>query len=177
MIEKGIPSEVMERIIFPEVEAGTPEEKIVFVNQMDTLLTKEQILTIMEEQGCHKNKPTAEYMLKFEGKSIEERISLINAMDITEQPRYRLNNDGTLCIYWYYEENGKYICVCPIMSKMKETIPLTFCGCCSGHVKYHAENILGVKLRLLEIVSSPLSSGGGNYCEHLFAINKNENEE
>lgn len=50
MLDKGIPTEVTEQFAFPETKAGTPEEKIAFVNQMDSLLSREQILTVMQEQ-------------------------------------------------------------------------------------------------------------------------------
>lgn len=172
MIDKGIPKEVMEQFVFPESKDETPEEKIAFVNQMDNLLSKVQILSVMEEQGCNKNEPTAEFMLKLKDKSIGERIKILNAMGINEFARSRLNDDGTLSIFWDFEENGKYICVCPCMNTLSKstTVSLTYCGCCSGHVKYHFENSLGVKLRLIEIVSSPISSNGEKQCEHLFEI-------
>ncbi len=59
MIDKGIPKEVMEQFVFPESKDETPEEKIAFVNQMDNLLSKVHILSVMEEQGCNKNEPAA----------------------------------------------------------------------------------------------------------------------
>jgi len=64
MIEKCIPSKTISQFIFPKVETGTPEEKIAFVNQMDKLLTKEQILSVMEEQGCSKDAHTIESKAK-----------------------------------------------------------------------------------------------------------------
>lgn len=141
---------------------------------MDNLLTRGQILSVMEEQGCNKNEPTAEFMLKFKDKLIEERIRILNAMDMNESARCRINDDGTLSIFWNFEDNEKYRCVCSIISKLSKptTVSLTYCGYCSGHVKYHFENSLGVKLRLIETVSSPISSNGEKHCEHLFEIIK-----
>jgi len=163
MLNKGIPAEIMERFVFPETEDETPEEKIAFADQMDSFLLKDQILSVMEEQGCNKNEPSAELMLKFIDKSLEERIQIINAMSLYEQPHCRQNSDGTLSIFWdNYVEISK-------LSK-PATVSLTFCGCCSGHVKFHFENFLGVKLRLVETVSSPISSNGEKYCEHRFEI-------
>lgn len=111
-------------------------------------------------------------MLKLKGKTIEERIKILNAMGINESARSILNDDGTLSIFWDFEENGKYKCVCSIINKLSKptTVSLTYCGCCSGHVKYHFENLLGVKLRLIETVSSPINSNGEKQCEHLFEI-------
>ena len=175
MLDKGIPTEVMERFVFSESEEETPEEKIEFAAQMDNLLTKEQILSIMEEQGCEKYEHEPHYselMLKLNGKSIDERIDILNAMDINKTAHYRINDDGTLSAFADHTRNGKYICCCPIIHKLTKpaTVSLTYCGCCSGHLKYHSEKALGVKLRLIEIVSSPISSNGEKYCEHRFAI-------
>jgi len=97
-------------------------------------------------------------MSKLNGKSIEERIEVINAMEINESAHCRLNDDGTLSVFWdFYDKKGKYRCVCPIINKLPKppAVSLTYCGYCSGHAKYHFQNFLGVKLRLLEIVSSP----------------------
>jgi len=57
MIEKGVPAEVISQFVFPETDAETPEEKVEFARQMDRLLTKDQILTIMAGQGCGKKSP------------------------------------------------------------------------------------------------------------------------
>ena len=172
MIDKGIPANVMAQFVFPETKDETPKDKIEFTKQMDELLNKEQIISVMAEQGCCKNEPTEEFMSQLTGKSIEERIRALNAMGKNKAACHRLNEDGTLSIFWDFEENGKYRCVCSTINELPEhtTVSLTYCGCCSGHVKYHSENFLGVKLRLLEIVSSPISSNGEKYCEHLFEI-------
>jgi len=176
MIEKGIPVEVIENFVFPETEDETPEEKIAFADQMDKLLTKEQILSVMEEQGCEKYEHEPEYaekMLKLNGKSLEERIEILHS-DNNEYAKafYTLNSNGTLSIHWDFTENGKYRCVCSIIGKLPKhtAVSLTFCGCCSGHIKYHSEKSLGIKLRLVETVSSPISSNGEKYCEHRFEI-------
>ena len=60
--------------------------------------------------------------------------------------------------------NGeKFECVCPTISKVKRdyTIPREHCYCCGGHFKYHYEVMLGVKLKLAEIVSSPHDTQAG----------------
>jgi hypothetical protein len=171
MLDKGIPAETIEQFVFPKTDEETPEEKVAIANPMDKLLTKAQILSVMEEQGCNKDEHP-EIWQKLKGKPIEERIKTLNAMSMNEYPRSRLNDDGTLSIFWHFEENGKYRCVCSIINKLQQpqAVSLAFCGCCSGHVKYHSENSLGVKLRLVETVSSPISSNGEKYCEHLFEI-------
>jgi len=174
MLEKNIPAEIMKQFVFTETENETPEEKIAFVNQMDNLLSKEQILSVMEEQGCNKNEHTTDSMLKFKDKTVNERIEIINSMFKKNELHGRLNGDETLSISWGYEDKGKYICVCPIMEKSSKSaaISITFCGCCSGHTKYHFEQDLEVKLRLIETVSSALNSNGEKHCEHRYEIIK-----
>jgi len=53
--------------------------------------------------------------------------------------------------------------VCP-------NIPLSYCGCCGGHVRFTHQYALGVRLRLMEIVSSFVNSDGEMPCEFLFDI-------
>ena len=170
MLAHHIPSDVLAQFDFSE--ENTPEAQVAFAAQMDRLLTKAQILGIMEEQGCNKNEPSAAFMEKLNGKTVAERLEVLNAMDITESAHGRINDDGTLSVFWHFEDNGKYFCVCPVIGELAEQadVSLTYCGCCSGHVKFHFEHQLGVKLRLKETVSSPLSSNGAKYCEHLFEI-------
>ena len=175
MRAQGIPAEVMGRFVFPAAAEETPEEKIAFAEQMDRLLTREQILSVMAEQGCEKYAHEPHYsalMQKLDGKTVEERIAILNAMDINETAHYRVNDDGTLSVLADHTRNGKYVCCCPIIHKLSNpvTVSITYCGCCSGHLKYHSEKALGVKLRLVQIVSSPISSNGERYCEHRFEI-------
>jgi len=177
MIEKAIPSQIFEQFVFPEKETGTPGEKIAFIDQMDKLLTKEQMLSVMQEQGCEKyiHDSAIELLEQLKGKDIKERIEILNSTKMNEQPRSRLNDDGTISIFWWFRgKDDKYICVCPRMSMLSQptAISITYCGCCSGHVKYRFQNFLETKLRLIEIVSSPLSSSGERYCEHRFEIIK-----
>ena len=141
---------------------------------MDKLLSKEQILTVMEEQGCNKYEHTAESMSKFQGKTIQERVEIINAQWQEHELYCKLDSDGTLSVLWGYKDKDKYVCICPCLKKMaKPAASITYCGCCSGHIKHHFEQDLGVKLRLLETVSSPLSSGGEKQCEHRYEIIRN----
>ena len=53
-----------------------------------------------------------------------------------------------------------------------ESVSQNFCFCCTGHFKHHYEIMLGVKLKTLEIVSSPLDSNGKNPCVIKFEIDR-----
>jgi hypothetical protein len=152
------------------------DDIITFINQMDVLLSKEQCLSVMEEQGCNKHErvvaPFRQFGKDNADKTIEEKIKLLDKLESVHKAPYCLNSDGTLSIYWGYERNGNYICVCPITPELTEqkNIPITFCGCCGGHVRYTFQYALGVKLKLKEIVSSANSSNGKSICKFTFEI-------
>lgn len=180
MKEKGIPAEIMAQFDFPISQGNQPMEVLALIGQMDALLTQEQRLSVMEEQGCFKTGQGHEMNLAFgrthAGKSVEERISLL--ADATAHPNVpcRINEDGTLSIHWEIGEEGNYQCVCACYKRLKKDQPQTgnlsktYCGCCGGHIRHHYQNILGVELRLKEVVSSPISSNGQECCAFLFEI-------
>jgi hypothetical protein len=70
--------------------------------------------------------------------------------------------------HWFVD--GKFKCACPNFNKLKDipTVSSTYCLCCAGHFRYHYQNMLGVKLKTKEIVSSPLDSDGNNPCAFIF---------
>ncbi|MCL2565224.1 MAG: hypothetical protein FWE24_05360 [Defluviitaleaceae bacterium] len=180
ILAREIPQDVIAQFNFPQIKGNPPEEVIAFINQMEQLLTKEQCLSVMAEQGCRKTGVTDKEHREFgqihEGKSIEEKLVLLNENGPYKSVLKRLNDDGTLTMAWGYGEEGNYRCLCKKISRLQKgrqqpvDIPLSFCGCCAGHIRYHNENALGVKLRLREIVSSPLISDGKKHCEFIFEI-------
>jgi len=180
MIEQGISTEIMAQIEFPKQRGNHPEEVLSLINQMDKLLTREQCLAIMEEQGCYKGEgysaPFITFGLEHTGSTLIEKIKLFNEWESGRKAPCHLNPDGTLSIYWNGWDNEKKQCVCNVIKRLYKTrsgpvdVSATFCGCCAGHVRSSYQLALGVKLRLKEIVSSPISSGGQKRCEFLFEI-------
>jgi hypothetical protein len=171
----GIPAELMSQFREP-ANALRPEAIVAFINQMDTLLSKEQILSIMQEQGCNKSAKVAAPFREFgrihANKTIEEKVKLMPELDTPYRSPCHLNLDGTLSIYWGTGEEGDYQCVCSKNPKTSEPVSLTFCGCCGGHVRFTYQYALGVNLRLKKIVSSPINSKGKKRCEFLFEVIK-----
>ncbi|MCL1887338.1 MAG: hypothetical protein FWF96_00500 [Kiritimatiellaeota bacterium] len=174
-IEKEIPAETLARFDFPR--DATPESAVAIINQMDALLSEEQRLAIMQEQGCCKtgkgDKAHRAFGRAHAGKATGEKARLLN--DETNMPHRapcRLNPDGTLSVWWGFGRDGGFGCVCGIVKELPETtrVPATFCGCCGGHIRHNYQNSLGVKLRLKKIVSSAASSGGKKHCEFLYEI-------
>lgn len=77
------------------------------------------------------------------------------------------NDDGTIIVHAiYYKVDDTYLCPCPNFNKLKRDYPVskTYCYCCGGHFRHHYEIMLGCKLEVIEVVSSPLNSGGKNPC-------------
>jgi hypothetical protein len=61
-----------------------------------------------------------------------------------------------------------------MIKKLKQpfSISPTYCGCCAGHFRYHYQNMLGVAVKLKDIISSPLNTNGDKPCRFLFEIEK-----
>jgi len=178
MMEQGVSEKILSKFEFPDPKGNRPEPLIAFVNQMDELLSPEQCLSIMEEQGCCKtgknDAPSRAFGREHAGKTLEEKVGLYNEANIPYKVPCRLNDDGTLSVYWGAGQAGNYKCVCAAIKKLPDpgNISRTYCGCCGGHVRHNLQNALNVGLRLKEVVSSPISSDGKERCEFLFEILK-----
>ncbi len=54
MKDQGIPDDIIAQFDVPDINGNLPEPRIAFVEKMDKLLTNEQCLMVMENQGCCK---------------------------------------------------------------------------------------------------------------------------
>ena len=175
MRKQGINEEIIKQLPMP-IKGATREEVVIFIEHMDKLLSKEQCLSIMEEQGCRKNKNTAAEHISFgkeyANKSIEEKVKLFCELDTKHKGKCELNSDGTITIGFQFGGKGNFYCPCGAVRNAPKpcNISLTYCGCCAGHMKYLYQFSLGVKLRLKEIVSSMANSDGEKPCEFIYEI-------
>ena len=182
--EKGVPEDIIGQFDFPDRTskgAKRSGEIIALINQMDRLLTLEQRLSIMEEQGCcTEGRPAAAHRAfgrRHARKPLEERVRLYGkagkaALRTPHKPPCRLNPDGTLSVFWSFGEEGGYFCVCGHVNQLPQPAEVspTFCGCCGGHARQLLQRSLGVQLRLKKIVSSAASSKGKKGCEFTYEI-------
>jgi hypothetical protein len=180
MREQGIPEETISQLPMPRIKKATPEEIVTFIESMDKILSKEQGLAVMNEQGCNKTNRWSAMFRKWgethKDKTLAERISLFPELK-SAKPGYtvddiHLNKDGTITfIMGLNSKKGDWSCPCHPIKKLKPyNFPLIYCGCCGAHVKYTHEFALGVKLRLKEVVSSKANSDGEKPCEFIFEI-------
>lgn len=72
-----------------------------------------------------------------------------------------------------YFVDGRYRCACPNFNRFRNLkASNTYCNCCAGHFKFHYEIMLGVPLKLIEIVHSPLEEDGTQPCIFKYCIEK-----
>ena len=180
MREQGIPEETIAQLPMPRIKKATPEEIVAFIRGMDNVLSKEQCLAVMNEQGCNKTNKWSAMFRKWgethKDKSLAERIELFPELR-DAKPGYtvndiHLNDDGTITfVMGLGSKKGVWSCPChPIKALKPYDFPLTYCGCCAAHVRYTHEFALGVKLRLKEVVSSKANSDGEKPCEFVYDI-------
>lgn len=178
MIEQGFDSEIMSQFDFSQEKGNDTEPVIALIEKMDALLTKEQCLAIMEEQGCCKggkrDKDCKAFGKEHVKKSLSQKLELIPQVEYMMTPV--INDDGTFTITMSGFQNGVHTgnttCSCGMIKKLQQpfSVSSTFCGCCAGHFRYHYQNMLGVSIRLKEIISSPLDTNGEKPCSFLFEI-------
>jgi hypothetical protein len=173
MVKQGVSEEIIAQFDFPNLR-GNYAPTLALAAQMDELLTPEQRLAIMQEQGCCKTGQPCKAYRAFgkenADKTVAERIPLLDDIDTAHKYNVRLNTDGTLSVWWGEPDNDD--CPCPVTRDVPHprNISKTHCACCGGHARYHLQNGLGVKLKLKEVVSSTASSDGKERCEFLFEI-------
>ena len=176
MREQGIPEETVAKFKLPRIKKATPNEIVEFTRQMEELLSEEQCLRVMDEQGCNKSNKTSAAFRKFGEKYADktpaERIQLMSELETGHKVNHiSLNEDGTVTLRFGSASGENYYCPCSPIKKLKPyDFPLTYCGCCGAHVRYTHEFALGVKLRLKKIVSSMANSNGEKACEFVYEI-------
>jgi hypothetical protein len=178
MIKEKISPEILKKMKFTQPVNNDTQNVIAVINKMDELLSKEQRLAIMEKQGCCKSgqrdRDCKAFGKEHNDKPLLEKLKLLSGVQYMMTPQ--LNSDGTITVCFGGYQNGvhtgKTTCSCGQIKKLKQpfSVSSTFCGCCAGHFLYHYENALGVKLKLKEIVSSPLNTNGEKHCEFKFEI-------
>ena len=167
---------------FGKLESKTNKKiKSAFFKQaldvMNEKLPKGQVQQIIEANACCKSgarlKASREFARIQADKPLEERLQLISERPYMNMGSAELCENGDILVHAVSFHNGeRYECVCPTISKVKRdyAIPREYCYCCGGHFKFHYEIMLGVKLKLVEIVSSPHNTEGREPCAFRFRV-------
>ena len=156
-------------------------EKAAFFRQalsvMNENLPEEQVKEILEANACCKSgvreRNSKEFARINKESSMEVRLELISQRPYLNMGRAELNEQGFLIVHGVtYQPDGKFECACPTVNKIKRDydIPREYCYCCGGHFRHHYEIMLGVKLDMVEIVSSPHDTDGCEPCVFKYQI-------
>lgn len=144
---------------------------------MNAKLSPESVQEILEANACCKSgarqKASKEFARIYAGLNIPERLQLISQKPYLNMGTAELDEAGYLIVHGVsHHPEDRYECACPTISKVKRDylIPREYCFCCGGHFKYHYEIMLGVKLVLGEIVSSPHDTEGQKPCVFKYRI-------
>ena len=142
---------------------------------MDAALPFETKRDLMDQNGCCKSgareKASMAFFREHKELPLNEKLPLIAAVPNMGRPV--LNADGTITIHAVtYRIGEKFACACSNYNRLKRDYPVsrTYCLCCAGHFRYHYEIMLGVKLTLRSVDSSPLDTGGAEPCVMTFAV-------
>lgn len=146
---------------------------------MNETLPKERVQEIIEANACCKSgarlKASKQFAEVHKDDPIDVRFAQIRERPYMNMGRAELNDKGDIIVHAVSAyQDGRYECVCPTVSHVKRdyAIPREYCFCCGGHFKFHYEIMLGVKLELAEILSSPLDTEGREPCAFRYRILK-----
>lgn len=133
---------------------------------------------IFEMNACCKSgardKASKSFAKEFAECSLDEKLEKIKQVPYMGTPVK--NEDGTITVNAVsYYKDGRFMCCCSNFNNLKYdySVSKDYCFCCAGHFKYHYEIMLGVSLKTIEIVSSPLDSNGRDACVIKFEIIEN----
>jgi hypothetical protein len=169
-IDPGIITEIMAG--GSEIRASTkPDLKADWLREamlrMDRLLDKETRHAVREACACclgGKRLKNSKEIFK-NNSTQEERIRAANETPFVFGHSVTMQDDGQVLVRFAPEGLERYRCPC--LPQAKESLPITYCYCCGGHVKHHLQTALGAQLQV-RVVSSALSSGGKRPCTFLF---------
>jgi hypothetical protein len=102
-----------------------------------------------------------------ENKSLEDRIKAADRSFSVFGGCVRMRENGEVLVRFAPEGRDHYRCPC--LPGADKPLPVTYCSCCGGHVKYHLQISLGLELGYT-IRSIALSSGGKLPCTFSFRI-------
>lgn len=178
----GVPAELRAKINegCEELVSGSPKKRKAAyfkraVDIMNAEMEPETLKKVLEWNACCKGgareKASKQFAKDNQALSFEEKLAKIREVPNMGTPV--LNDDGTITIYAVRHKIGdRYACACSNFNgaKFDEPVSKNYCFCCAGHFKHHYEIMLSVKLEAIEILTSPLNSGGENACSMRFAV-------
>ena len=153
------------------------ENCVLFINKMDELLTEDECLRIMECQGCLRSGSLDSAYRAFykahREKSLIEKLDLLSSRRFDCGEPCRLNEDGSISVYLCQPDTSPMRCGCATVRRLEGRsirVSPIYCGCCAGHVRYHFQHALGIKMKLLRIASTPFDPDKNAGSEFVYEI-------
>jgi hypothetical protein len=152
----------------PKKKADWMREAMLRMNKLLNLKTRK---TIREACACRlTGQPLkSSQAIAKNNESLEDRIKAANKAISVYGGCVRMQENGEILMRFSSESLDHYRCRC--LPGADRPLPVTYCFCCGGHVKYHLQISLGLKLDYT-IVSTALTSGGKLPCAFSLRIVK-----
>ena len=178
----NIPQDIVEKINngFEDLLSSSPKKKKAefFKRATDILIENcdaDIVHAMYESNACCKGgareKASKAFAKKYSDLAYYERIQHID--EVPYMGKAVFEDNGVICVHAvHYVVGNQFSCACSNFNKSKyeQDVRKDYCYCCAGHFLHHYQIMLGVKLKTLEIVSSPLDSKGGMPCVIRFSI-------
>ncbi len=161
---------------YPSLVSSSPKKQkaAYFKRAVDLLngqLAPDRVHEILEDGACCKSgareKASKEFARINADLPLEQRLEKIRKAPYLNMGYPVLESDGTITLHAVsYLLDGRYACACSNYRRLKRDYPVAkeYCFCCGGHFKYHYEIMLGRKVTITKVVSSPLDSNGAQPC-------------
>jgi hypothetical protein len=165
-VEPAIIDQIMEggmdilRKTSPEKKADWMREAMLRMNRLLSLKTRK---TVREACACRMTgRPLKlSQAIGSKNQSLEDRIKAANKAISVYGGCVRMQENGEVLMRFAPEGLDHYRCPC--LPGADKPLPVTYCFCCGGHVKYHLQISLGLELDYT-IRSTALSSSGKLPC-------------
>lgn len=167
---------------FEDIDANASPQRMrsYFSHAMTVLerrLSRRLLVELMADNVCCRTsislaRVALEFATEHKNMSAAERVPLI--VGICGVGQARIREDGKLFILAEeHIRDGKFYCACPSINtgcNHEEPVSRTYCMCCAAHYRYYYELMLGCRLRLNRVQTSPLDSDGNEPCSFLFDV-------
>jgi hypothetical protein len=152
----------------PTKKAEWMRESMLRMNKLLDLKTRK---AVREACACRlTGRPLkASQGIAVKNKSLQDRIKAANKAIAVYGGCVRIQDNGEILMRFGPEGLDHHRCPC--LPGADKPLPVTYCFCCGGHVKYHLQIQLGLELDYT-IQSTALSSGGKLPCTFTFRIKK-----
>lgn len=151
----------------------SPEKKAGWLagamRRMDRLLDRDTRQTVREACACclgGKRLQISKAIAR-DNAGLADRVRAANEAKLVFGHGVSMEDDGTIRVCFSPEGLERYRCPC--LPKALESLPITYCYCCGGHVKHHLQIALGRKVSGT-VQTSALSSGGKQPCTFVFLL-------